>query len=332
MNNIFKNLIGNEHLKSLLTNDIVNRTVNHAYIIEGDRGSGRHTVAAEMIRALACVGNKEAVPCGTCPNCKKIAEGMFADIYILNKSDAATVSVDSVRKMLETVSYSPNEDSDYKFYIIEDGEKMTTGAQNALLLTLEEPPEYAVFFILCTDSAALLETVRSRAVTLKTERFSPSFVLEHLKNDKKLKGTAEDKLKIAASLSGGSLGFAKELCSAKSKYTKLFEDATLFTENLCKRKGSDNLLLMTQSKLTRAEYADFFKLVLYALRDLIAYKNGADELIFYTSRDNAAALCSGITLSQLFRLYDAVTAACDDITASNANITLVITHLVSLSL
>ena len=114
MSDIFPSLIGNEKIKSILKNDIVNHTVFHAYVIEGPEGSGRHTLAKGIIQSLSCMSPRNGVPCGNCNNCKKIRDGMYADVFYLNKEDKATVSVEQVRSMLETVSYSPNEEADYK--------------------------------------------------------------------------------------------------------------------------------------------------------------------------------------------------------------------------
>lgn len=327
MNKIFDSLIGNDKLKALLTSDIINRTVHHAYIIEGPPKCGKHLIAESIIKGLACTAEKSEIPCGHCRNCKRLLEKSFADITYINKGENATVSVETVRKALETLAYCPNEDSDYKFYIIEEAEKMTVQAQNALLLSLEEPPEYAVFFLLTTDSQMLLETVRSRALTLKCQLFSPGFIAEYLKSQKEFSSFDADRLKTAAALSKGSLGYAAEILRGGVKISAMYDSVCRFTENLCKKKRSENLLLFSSQKFSRQDCDTFLTLAMSAVRDLIAYKNGCTSFTFYTNPDDISPLCSRITVAALVRAEEQISRARENIIRSNANINLVLTLL-----
>ena len=327
MNKVFNSLIGNDKLKALLGDDIINHTVHHAYIIEGPRKCGKHLIAECMIKGLVCTADRSDVPCGICRNCKRIAEKNFADITYINRGENATVSVDTIRKSLENLLYSPNEESDYKFYIIEEAERMTPQAQNALLLSLEEPPEYAVFFLLTTDAGTLLETVRSRALTLKAEIFSPSYIMDYLKAQTEFSHVGEDKLKTAAALSNGSLGYAAEILRDSEKSSAMYDSVCGFVENICRKKKSENILFFASQKLGRQECDTFLALAMSAVRDLIAYKNGSDSFIFYSNSNDVSALCSSITISKLASVLELITKAAEDILVSNANINLVLTHL-----
>ncbi|MDD6095521.1 MAG: hypothetical protein PUC29_07250 [Clostridia bacterium] len=327
MADVFPSLIGNEKLKALMTEDILGHTVSHAYIVEGPEKSGRHTFAMSMINGLVCTAKSGDIPCGKCENCKKIKNGFFADIYYLNKGENATISVESVRQMLKTVYYSPNENSDYKFYIIEEAEKMTPAAQNALLLTLEEPPSYAVFLLLTTDSALLLETVRSRAVTLRMELFSPDIIFKNLQNSPEFKAVDEKTLKSAATLASGSLGAAAEIVRNGDKSSKVYENASAFVKKLCTGRKGESIVFVNSLKLTRGECDLFFRLIQSAVRDLIAYKNGGKAFTFYSDVSEASEICKSVTVAKLVRLFDSIVKASEDISLSNANITLVLTHL-----
>lgn len=323
MADIFPSLIGNEKIKSILKKDIVNHTVFHAYVIEGPEGSGRHTLAENIIKSLSCMSPADGVACGKCSNCRKIQDKMYADILYLNREEKATISVERVREMLETVNYSPNEDADYKFYIIEEAEKMTPPAQNALLLTLEEPPRYVVFILLCSDENMLLETIRSRTITLRMERFSADFIYSYLKSDGSY---PDEKLKAASAFCSGSIGCARSILKGSDKSSAYADKAAELIDKLCGGKKSDSLIFVSSLKYSRAEFDLFFTFCQSALRDLIAYKNGSSFFQFYTDKDRVSGLCSRNTMAKLVKIYDKVTAAKDDIVSSNSNITLTLSH------
>ena len=171
MREAFADIAGNETLKTRLANEISEGKLSHAYILEGSKGSGKHLFAMGIAAALSCEnrGNDSSpLPCRTCPSCKKILSGNSPDIIHVGKGDKATLGVEAIRTLKQDVWIAPN-DSDVKVYIIEDAHLMTIQAQNALLLTLEEPPSYVLFLLLCESAAPLLETVRSRAPILRTE-------------------------------------------------------------------------------------------------------------------------------------------------------------------
>ena len=142
--------------------------LSHAYIVEGAPGSGRHTLIKELIKAMAC--ESDNAPCGVCGCCMKIGAGVCVDVRTIRADDNKTeLTVDLIRGIYDMVGLMPN-DLPFKAYIIEDGERMNRSAQNAFLKLFEEPPENVYFFIITSDSACLLPTIRSRALTLRTEK------------------------------------------------------------------------------------------------------------------------------------------------------------------
>ena len=182
MRQYMNNIIANESLRNRLCEDIIEGTLSHAYIIEGKRGSGKHTVATLTAAALACEEKKNAelpLPCMNCPSCRKILQGLSPDVIKVSSLEKATIGVDTIRFLKEDVSLVPN-DLENKVYIIEEADKMTDQAQNAFLLTLEEPPSYVVFFLLCENSEKLLETIKSRAPILRTEPVSIELIDEYI--------------------------------------------------------------------------------------------------------------------------------------------------------
>ena len=150
----FTGFYGNAPIKAVLSAHPF-----HAYLIEGPEGSGKHTLANLIANALVCEG--ENPPCGTCRQCYKIRNHCHPDVIDLPWD----LSVEDLRRVLADIILVPN-DAAYQIYRIDKAEKLLPAAQNLLLKTLEEPPRYAVFLLLCQSREGVLETVRSRCQTL----------------------------------------------------------------------------------------------------------------------------------------------------------------------
>lgn len=330
MNNIFPKLLGNNAIKDLCGADIRNSKHSHAYIIDGPDGSGKHTAALQIAMAILCHNKGKDgfdLPCGICPSCAKIAAGYSTDVQFVNRGNNATFQVDVIRNMLSGIGYLPD-DGDYKIYIIEEADKMTAQAQNSLLLSLEEPPAHVVFILLTTDSGALLETIRSRAHTLKTEMLSASFILETLhkmRSEGTISERDENKLQTAASAASGSLGSAILLCSKSEsspvlKYREIAEQlvyALIFAGSA----EAVNFCRTIDSKRTECEDILFY--AMSAVRDYIALKNGNHSTLFYTDTEKAHAEAVKTTLPRLLGVYRLLEAAQDDICRKNASISTV---------
>ena len=182
MKEIFPGIIGNEGIKKLFSEG----NPAHAYIIEGPEGSGKHTIARQLCASMVCENRASEtfpLPCGVCPSCRKILNSMSVDcLTVSGGSRSGSIGVESVRSIRQSLYVAPN-DGDRKFYIIEDAHRMTEQAQNALLLSLEEPPGFVSFFLLCESSLGILETIRSRAPVIKTELFPPEFIANKSVNE-----------------------------------------------------------------------------------------------------------------------------------------------------
>ena len=153
----FENVVGQKHIIKTLLNAIDNNKVAHAYIFSGPRGTGKTTTAKLLAKALNC--SQENKPCNECADCKAILEGTHPDIIEIDA--ASNNGVDEVRELIEKVKYAPIQGK-FKVYIIDEVHMMTPGAFNALLKTLEEPPEHVVFILATTDVHKVIPTVLSR--------------------------------------------------------------------------------------------------------------------------------------------------------------------------
>ena len=169
----FENVVGQKHIIKTLLNAIENNKVAHAYIFSGPRGTGKTTTAKLLAKALNCEADHK--PCNECFNCKAILDGTHPDIIEIDA--ASNNGVDEVRDLIEKVKYAPIQGR-MKVYIIDEVHMMTPGAFNALLKTLEEPPEHVVFILATTDVHKVLPTVLSRC-----QRFDFSKInFEDIKN------------------------------------------------------------------------------------------------------------------------------------------------------
>ncbi|MCD8390909.1 MAG: hypothetical protein LUD03_03615 [Firmicutes bacterium] len=171
--------IFHDNLMKSLISSVHGGAAANAYIFEGEKGLGKLSAAKLFAAALTCE-NAGISPCGSCPSCVEAAAGTNPDIIMFKKpADKQTIGVEPIRTLTEDVIIKPFS-SEKKVYIIEDGDLLTPAAQNALLKTLEEPPEYAVFIIISTNQSALLQTVLSRSVLVHFPPVSENAVRVYL--------------------------------------------------------------------------------------------------------------------------------------------------------
>lgn len=332
MSVVFSRLVGNDELKRRLSRDINERTLSHAYIIEGPRGSGRHTLAYSIAAALAC-SSDQAVPCGKCRNCEKIFSGKSTDVITVGiEDDKVTMGIEAARRIKEDMPLAPN-DLDVKVYVIEDTDVMTVQAQNALLLSLEEPPEYVIFLLLCENSTSLLETIRSRAPALRLERLSDGeierYLIENSKRARELKDEDEEVFKTVIHSADGCIGMALELLGGKRRKALLEEReiaekmiALLSSPNVAGALEIASALGSKRNDVIRALTA-----VEYALRDLMVLKKAENaHLCFYHDKETAQEISAHFTSIALMSLYDAINRAIEDLEA-NLNVKLTVLNM-----
>lgn len=327
----FDALIGSEVLRERLATDVSEGKLSHAYIIEGAHGSGKRTLARELCAALACTDRESGrIPCGKCLACRKVYEGKCPDVIRIERGNKASIGVDDVRFLRADVLTPPN-DLDSKIYIIEGADTMTVQAQNALLLTLEEPPSYVLFLLLCESATAMLETIRSRAPKLTLCPVPTDDIRAYLtRTERAFASLPEAEREEILMIAGGSIGRAKELLDTKERKPLLSrrELAAAFVKQQILGKDSAGALsLMAQFGTKREEINALLNDILTALRDLILLKRTEDApLCFYPDRQAAAELCDGASMPRLLRLYDKV-ENCRRRMMRNANVRLSMTSL-----
>ncbi|EOA8651291.1 TPA: DNA polymerase III subunit gamma/tau [Staphylococcus aureus] len=174
----FEDVVGQEHVTKTLRNAISKEKQSHAYIFSGPRGTGKTSIAKVFAKTINCLNSTDGEPCNECHICKGITQGTNSDVIEIDA--ASNNGVDEIRNIRDKVKYAPSE-SKYKVYIIDEVHMLTTGAFNALLKTLEEPPAHAIFILATTEPHKIPPTIISRAQRFDFKAISLDQIVERLK-------------------------------------------------------------------------------------------------------------------------------------------------------
>lgn len=333
MKNYFENIIGNKHITSRLSRDVDDNCVPHAFILEGTLGSGRHTIAKTLAAAIECREKKQFAPCKKCSSCIKIFEDKSPDIITVGlEGEKVNLGIDSIRFIKNDISIIPNE-LDIKMYIIENADKMTLQAQNAFLLSLEEPPTYVIFILICENSSSLLETIKSRAPVLRTEKLSEAEISEYLMTNSKAKAIKEESEEDFFELicaAGGSIGRALSLLDSKER-KKVFSDRAIAKEFMTlslERSRVRAFDMITSLGTKRHEIISRLIQIKLALRDLtMLKKSDSIELCFYADMEMASDISARFTMQKLMLMDKAIDDAIDSL-SKNANVKLTLLSMI----
>jgi len=206
----FESLVGQEHVVRALRHALEQKRLHHAYLFTGTRGVGKTTLARILAKCLNCETGVTPRPCGKCSACVEIDAGRFVDLL---EVDAATnTKVDEMRQLLETAQYAPSK-ARYKVYVIDEVHMLSTSAFNAMLKTLEEPPEHLKFILATTDPQKIPVTVLSRCLQFSLKQMPVPAIVQHLENVLKKEGIAfePDALGLLARGANGSMRDALSL-------------------------------------------------------------------------------------------------------------------------
>ncbi|MBR1691506.1 MAG: DNA polymerase III subunit delta [Lachnospiraceae bacterium] len=273
----FKDIIGQEQVVAHLQNAIASGKVAHAYIINGERSAGKEFIANIFAMALQCESDGEK-PCCECHSCKQAMNRNHPDIINVMHDKPNTIGVDDIRtKINNDIAIKPYS-SPYKVYIMNESEKMTVQAQNALLKTIEEPPAYAVILLLTTNLDTLLPTVLSRCVTLNMRPVRDDLVKSYLMNEIHV---PEYKAEVCVAFARGNLGRAKAL-AASEEFDNIKREAVTLLKYIRDMEINEIVTAIKKINDYQFDINDYLDILEVWYRDVLLFKatHDANHLIF----------------------------------------------------
>ncbi len=273
----FSDIIGQDMIKEHLMNALKTGNISHAYIINGERYSGKEFIAKIFAMAIQCEKG-DIDPCNECHACKQALSGNQPDIIHLTHEKPNVITVDDIREQINSDIVIKPYACDRKIYIINEAEKMNVQAQNALLKTLEEPPEYAVIIILTTNVDALLPTILSRCVVLNMKPVDDEQVKEFLMEYVQV---PDYKAEVCAAFARGNLGKAKILASSE-EFDKIKTEAIALLKHIDEMNVNEISIAIKQMNEYKLEINDYLDILAIWYRDALMFKATADanNLIF----------------------------------------------------
>lgn len=314
----FNDIIGQNQIRDHLKTAIEQDKVSHAYILTGDKYSGKEFIARIFAAALLCESGEEC-PCGKCKSCSQALSDNNPDIIFVTHEKPNVIGVDDIREQVNgDISIKPYYGKK-KIYIINEAEKMNQQAQNALLKTFEEPPEYAVIMLLTTNSEEFLPTILSRAVTLSMKPVSDKLVKKYLMEEVKVPDYKAD---VCVAFARGNLGKAAMLATNET-----FDETRSNVCNLLKHiYEMDSAAILAEAKKAaekKAELDDFFDILMVWYRDVLLLKatNNGNDLIFRDEIQYIKKVADSVSFEGIQNIINAIDVAKRRI-SSNVNLEL----------
>lgn len=314
-----KDILGHEQIKEHFLNAAATGKVSHAYILSGEEGMGKKTLADAFAMTLLCEEDGKE-PCMQCHACKQVLSGNHPDLIYVTHEKPASMGVDDIREQInDTIMVRPYS-SQYKIYIVDEAEKMTVQAQNALLKTIEEPPAYAVIMLLTTNPDAFLPTILSRCVQLKLKPLKDSVVKEYLEEKLHVKDIQAE---IYSAFARGNLGKAIHLAQSED-FKMMYEEILTLLKEIKEMDISQLLDVIRKLKDNNTDIKECLNFMQMWYRDILMYKTTKDLnlLIFkdeFSAVKKAASLSSYEGLERILEAIDKARVRLD----ANVNMELV---------
>ena len=273
----FQDIIGQEQIKEHLQNALTAKKVSHAYIINGEKSSGKEFIAKVFAMALQCETG-EVNPCQECHACKQALTDNQPDIIRVTHEKPNTISVDDIRAQINNDVVIKPYSSRYKIYIVNEAEKMTVQAQNALLKTLEEPPEYAVILLLTANVNSLLPTILSRCVVLNMKPVADSLVRKYLMEQMQI---PDYKAEVCVAFARGNIGKARLLASSED-FENVKNEAVSLLKYIQDMELHEIIAAIKKINDYKLEVNDYLDIMAIWYRDVLLFKatNDVNHLVF----------------------------------------------------
>ncbi len=279
MTNRFDSIIGQEHIKEHLRTSLVSGKISQAYLITGECMQGKEFIARIFANALVCEHPvDEFDPCGECRSCIQASTRNNPDIITVTHDRPGMISVDDIRQQIVNDASIKPYQSRRKIYIMNEAEKMTPQAQNALLKTLEEPPEYTVIILLSTSEAAMLPTILSRCVRLDMRPVEDKIVRQYLMKEVKIPDYQAD---VCVAFARGNIGKARSLAVSED-FEGIKDEAVRILKFIKKMDTADLIGSLRKLEEYRLSVDDLLDIMMIWYRDVLLYKAtmDADAIVF----------------------------------------------------
>lgn len=273
----FQDVVGHKDIIQYMKTAVEQKKVSHAYILNGERGSGKKMLARLFAMTLQCEqGGCE--PCGECRSCKQTDSDNHPDIITLTHEKPGTISVDDIRQQLNGDIQIKPYSSPYKIYIIPGADMMTVQAQNALLKTIEEPPEYAIIFLLTENEFSLLETIRSRCVILKLRNIKNTLITKYLMDHYKV---PDYQAEVCAAFAQGNMGKAISLATSEH-FNAIKDEAIQLLKYIDDMELHEIVAAIKEIGKYKLEITDYLDIITIWYRDILLYKatKDIDQIVF----------------------------------------------------
>ena len=316
----FDDLVGQAHVTRTLKNAVEQNRLAHAYLFVGPRGIGKTSTARILAKALNCIHGPTITPCGVCDSCKEITGGNSLDV--LEIDGASNNGVEQVRELRDNVRYAPTKGK-YKIYIIDEVHMLTAQAFNALLKTLEEPPEHVKFIFATTEPQKVLPTILSRCQRFDLHRIPANLIAQHLQfiaTNEKVKldpaaahaiaRGADGGLRDAESMLDQLVAFCGETI-AESDVLNVFgftseQTVADFTEKILRGQTSAALALLDDQMAAGKEMMKLMSDLIAHLRDLLVFKVKPDALAEEAAPELQSSLGEEAALIETDRLLELI--------------------------
>ena len=273
----FKDVVGHKDILKYISSAVENNRVSHAYILNGERGSGKKMLANLFAMTLLCeTGDNE--PCGKCHSCKQAESGNHPDIIRVTHEKPNSISVDDIRTQENnTVDIKPYQ-GPYKVYIIPQADMMTPQAQNAILKTIEEPPSYAVFLLLTENAETLLPTINSRCVMLKLRNIKDTLIKKYLMENLEIPDYKAD---MCTAFAQGNMGRAIMLANS-DHFNEIREEAVQLLKHISEMELNEIVAAVKNISVYKLEITDYLDIIMIWYRDVLLYKatKEIDKVVF----------------------------------------------------